>query len=316
MDGMGDVKVNVDNFVRAESDRMFAAILADSGGVNVWKHNREPTPLDHQPVIRQNRDTLYSAAVVDISRGATLTIPDAGDRYLSVMPVNQDGYVNTVFYEPGEHHLDTAGFDTDYLLLAMRVLADPADEADVAAAHALQDKMTLTAAADRPFTMPDYDKKGLDATRSALLQLAKGIPAMSHAFGARGEVDPVRHLIASAAGWGGLPDTAAQYLNVDPGLPVGVYRLTVRDVPVDGFWSISVYDADGYFPTDAGERVCVNDITAERDPDGAVTVHFGGADDLPNRLPVMEGWNYLVRLYRPRAEILDGTWTFPAIEPA
>jgi hypothetical protein len=30
----------------------------------------------------------------------------------------------------------------------------------------------------------------------------------------------------------------------------------------------------------------------------------------------MDGWNYLIRLYRPRAEIRDGTWTFPAIEPA
>ncbi len=25
----------------------------------------------------------------------------------------------------------------------------------------------------------------------------------------------------------------------------------------------------------------------------------------------MKGWNYTVRLYRPRAEILDGTWKFP-----
>jgi hypothetical protein len=28
------------------------------------------------------------------------------------------------------------------------------------------------------------------------------------------------------------------------------------------------------------------------------------------------GWNYTVRLYRPRAEILDGTWTFPQAQPA
>ncbi len=36
----------------------------------------------------------------------------------------------------------------------------------------------------------------------------------------------------------------------------------------------------------------------------------------PGILPVMDGWNYLVRLYRPRAEILNGTRAFPAIEPA
>ena len=61
----------------------------------------------------------------------------------------------------------------------------------------------------------------------------------------------------------------------------------------------------------------VNNLTAIRDADGSVTVHFGGCGDgRPNCLPIMDGWNYLVRLYRPRPEILDGTWTFPAITPS
>jgi hypothetical protein len=29
----------------------------------------------------------------------------------------------------------------------------------------------------------------------------------------------------------------------------------------------------------------------------------------------MKGWNYAVRLYRPREEILNGTWTFPEPRP-
>jgi hypothetical protein len=95
---MISVKVNTDNFVRAESDRMFASLLGQSGGVNRWKHNRVPTPLDNQPVIRQNRDTLYSFAVTDVSHGATLTMPDGGDRYVSAMVVNQDHYVNDIFH--------------------------------------------------------------------------------------------------------------------------------------------------------------------------------------------------------------------------
>ena len=69
--------------------------------MNRWAHQREPAALDKQSVIRMNRDTLYSLAIVDISAGATLTLPDAGSRYLSVMPVNQDHYVNRVFHEPG-----------------------------------------------------------------------------------------------------------------------------------------------------------------------------------------------------------------------
>ena len=63
-------RVNVENFARAESDRMFAALAADAG-VNEPAHHRQPASIEDQPVIRQNRDTLYSSAVVDISRGAT-----------------------------------------------------------------------------------------------------------------------------------------------------------------------------------------------------------------------------------------------------
>src|SRR5262245_31523774 len=104
------VLVNVDNFARAETDRMFAAILGDTGELNRWHHFRQLAPLDHQPVIRQNRDTLYSTAIVDITGDATLTIPDGGDRYLSVAVVNQDHYINRVFHRTGDHELTADDF--------------------------------------------------------------------------------------------------------------------------------------------------------------------------------------------------------------
>ena len=60
----------------------------------------------------------------------------------------------------------------------------------------------------------------------------------------------------------------------------------------------------------------VNSITATPNDDGSITVHFGGrTDDRANCLALMDGWNYAVRMYRPRPEILDGSWTFPAITP-
>jgi hypothetical protein len=310
------VRVNVDNFTRAETERMFRAVMADAGGLNHSAHNRTPTPLDHQPVIRQNRDTLYSAGVYDISQGATVTIPQTSGRYLAVMPINQDGYVNDVLYDPGEHLLTTGTYDTGYLMLPVRVLIDPNDPGDIAAANAIQDQVTVHTSSSRPLPVTDYDPETFTATRNALLELAKGLPDFRHAFGAQDQVDPVRFLVASAAAWGGLPDTAAQYLNVHPGLPPDEYKLTVKDVPVDGFWSVSLYNADGYFPAGTGGRVSINNLTAQHAPDGSVTIHFGGSDDRPNLLPIMDGWNYLIRLYRPRADVLDGTWTFPAVQPA
>ena len=99
-DGWVATKVNVDNFTRAETDRMFAAFAARAP-INVFGHHREPSSIADQPVIRPNRDTLYSGALVDISEGATLTLPDSGDRYLSVMVVNNDHYLNEVLHDAG-----------------------------------------------------------------------------------------------------------------------------------------------------------------------------------------------------------------------
>ena len=291
---------------------MFGDFVRLAGGVNRLFHIRRPTPLDAQTVVRMNRDTLYSTAVVDISAGATVTIPDTGGRYISVSVVNQDHYINEVFHDAGTYQLTVEKFDTPFVAVNTRILVDPNDPADVAAVNALQDQLAVTAASARPFQAPDYDTASLDATRNGLLALSAGLDGYDRAFGAKSDVDPVRHLIGVAAGWGGLPETEAYYANVDPGLPIGRYQLTVEaDVPVDAFWSISLYNSQGYFePSDTGAP-SVNGITADRNDDGSVTVTFGGSPEDPNNLAIMDGWNYIVRLYRPRPEVLDGTWTFP-----
>jgi hypothetical protein len=308
--------VNVDNFVRAETDRMFGDLQRDAGGVNAFAHNRAPASVDRQTVIRLNRDTLYSFAVVDISGGATATIPDHDGRYLSAMVVNQDHHVDAIFHDAGEHRLTIDRFDTPYVVVAVRILVDPTDADDVRAVVALQDQLLITAESSRPYVGPGYDTASLDRTREALLTLASGLSGFDRMFGTKEHVDPVRHLIGTAAGWGGLPTEEATYIGVAPELPVGSYELTVRDVPVDGFWSISVYNAAGYFePNDAGVY-SVNSVTGVENDDGSMTVRFGDHGDLPNSIPITEGWNYLVRLYRPRPEILDGTWQFPAIGAA
>jgi hypothetical protein len=311
--------VDVDTFTRAETDRMFADLQRDAGGINRFQHNREPAPVDQQTVIRMNRDTLYSFAVVDLAGGATLTLPDAGERYLSAMVLDNDHYVTHVLHDAGEHRLTVEDVGTRYAVVAVRTLVDPADPADLGAVAAVQDGIGLAAASAEPFLPPDHDTGSLDATRRALLSLAAGLRTFERTFGTRGQVDPVRHLIGTAAGWGGLPTTEASYVGVDPRVPRGRYALTLRDVPVDAFWSVSVYDADGFFRPNPQGVYSVNSVTAVPDPDGAFTVRFapqGDVGDAPNTIPVPDGWNFLVRLYRPRAEVLDGTWTVPELRPA
>lgn len=143
------------------------------------------------------------------------------------------------------------------------------------------------------------------------------MPDSRRVFGEVSETEPVRHLFGTAAGWGGNPPKDAVYLNRTEAVNDGVkpYVLTVPTVPVDGFWSITVYNSKGFY--EAPETaISVNNVTAKPSEDGTVTVHFGGDSKAPNYLHIMPGWNYAVRLYRPRPEIIDGSWKFPEAKPA
>ena len=309
--------VNVDNFVRAETARMFDGTLAQSGAVNGWVHLRGPAPLDRQAVIRMNRDTLYSAAIVDIRDGATLTVPDVGDRYLSVMVINEDQFIDRVIRGPGDHDLTVAEYGTPYVMLGVRMFVDPDDPADVAAVNRLQDQLKVDAASAVPYTHAEFDADSLDVTRTALLELSQGIPDMMRTFGSRRHVDPVRFLIGAASGWGGLPEDEAFYVVNTTPRPSGRYQMTFRDVPVEAFWSVTVYNRDGFLEPNEFDTYSLNSVTAVSDEDGSVTIDLAPTPgDHGNHLYVMDGWNYTVRLYRPRPEILEGRWTVPAPEPA
>src|SRR5690242_9969641 len=96
--------VTVDNFARAESDLYFASAVKDAGGIGKFLHHREPMAIDKQAVIRANRDTLYSAAVLDLDAApVTVTLPDAGERFMSLQVINEDHYVPEVNYGGGSY---------------------------------------------------------------------------------------------------------------------------------------------------------------------------------------------------------------------
>lgn len=307
--------VTFNNFVEAETARMFDGALFDSGGVNLWSHGREPVALDEQNVIRMNRDTLYSAAIVDISRGATVTLPEAGERYRSMMVLNEGHYVNAIYHDAGSYELTVDDFDTDYVAVVVRTFVDPGDPADLEEVHALQDSMMLEAGSAKPYEHPLFDEASRKTVCDALLILNEGGSDSARTFGKKTEVDPVRHLLGTAAGWGGLPESEAFYsIDTEP-RPLGRYTLTLKDVPVDGFWSLSIYNRDGFFEENRYDSYSLNNVTAMANKDGTVTLNLSPEDaGLTNHLYIMDGWNYALRLYRPRPEIVDGTWTPPTPE--
>ena len=298
----------------------FAAAAQSPSGFGKFVHRREPAAIDNQTIIRLNRDTLYSAAVFDLDAGpVTVKLPDAGARFTSMQVLDEDQYTPAVFYGAGSHTLTREQIGTRYVLVGIRTLVDPADPKDVSAVHALQDAMTIgQAGGPGKFEGPLWDPASQKKVREALIALAATLPDTRRMFGPKQAVDPVRRLIGSASTWGGNPETDALYLNIVPAKNDGqtVYAVNVKDVPVDGFWSISVYDAKGYYEKNALDAYSLNSITAKKGADGTVAVRFGGCDGkVANCLPTVPGWNYMVRLYRPRAEVLNGNWKFPEAQP-
>ncbi|MCY1287672.1 hypothetical protein D9M70_366720 [compost metagenome] len=313
----GALPVSVDNYRRAETDRVFAGIAAQ-GGFGQFRHNRGLTPLDKQVVLRGNRDTLYSIAVFDLDAGPVdIRLPDPGQRFMTLMTTDQDHYTVGVSYGGGHQRLTREQVGTRYVLAALRILVDPNDPADLARVHALQDAVRVSQAGSGRLETPKWDAASRQKVHDALVTLGTTLPDLRKGFGSREQVDPVHHLIATAAAWGGNPEKDAVYLNVTPARNDGKtrYRLTVKDVPVDGFWSISLYNEQGYFEPNPLNAYSLNNLTARKAADGSVVVQFGGCDGkTPNCLPIMPGWNYMVRLFRPRAEILDGSWHFPVAQ--
>lgn len=311
------IPVTVDNFVRAESD-LYAGNIAKEGGLGKLTHRREPASIDHQTVIRLNRDTLYSSGVFDLDAApVTITLPAASAHFMSLQVISEDHYATTLYgIEPRTFSRKMIG--TRYLIVGIRTFVNPSDPEDVKKVHALQDAIKVVQRTPGKFEAPNWDSVSQKKVRDALLVLGSTMPDFKKAFGTKEQVDPVRHLIGTALGWGGNPDKDATYLNITPEKNDGstVYKLNVQDVPVDAFWSVSVYNAAGYFEKNPYDAYSLNNLTAKKNSDGSIAIQFSGCDgNISNCLPITKGWNYTVRLYRPRPEILSGRWQFPEPQP-
>lgn len=312
------VPVTIDNLVRAETDHMIRANIKSFGlELGELVHQRETVDLDNQPVIRMNVDTIYTSLVLDLSKPAEVTLPEIGGRYQSMHVVNQDHYM-FVESKPGTYKLTEEKVGTRFAAITFRTFVDPADPDDVKAAHAAQDGLKVSGGGKGPFEAPNWDLEDLAIARKAFNDVAAALGFDTrYAYGSKDEVRPVDFVVGAMAGWFGLPAKEAMYVldSVEANDGKTPHAVTVRDVPVDAFWSITVYNADGYMEPNELGRNSFNNVTAKPNDDGSYTIHFGGNPESINYMPITEGWNYAIRMYQPRKEVLEGEWTFPAIEP-
>ena len=305
-------KVTAFNYVRAETDVQMKGYIESYNSFGKFDHFRQPYDVDNQVTVSGNRDTLYSVGVFDLRSPVTVTLPETGGRYQSLMIVSQDHSIWS-FYGPRTGTLTEEKVGTRYVFLALRTFMDPNDKQDMKEAYRLQDAVVVEQADIGKFEVPDWNKEEVEQMRDAIRVVASTATDASKMFGKKENLDPVYWMLGAALGWGGLPAEAATYANAVPEKNDGKtpYTLTVTDVPVYGFWSVTLYDEKGYMPVNEYNAYSFNNVTAKKDKDGSITIHFGGDPKADNFLPIVPGWNYIVRMYKPGPEILNGSWTFP-----
>ena len=295
------IPVTLENYEVAESDLAFYNVTK-LVGMNTFFHF--PTgafDLDNQTVVRMNRDTYYSGAIIDTTQGATVTIPETNGRYLSVMVVQNDHYIDQVFLEPGTHEITS---DTDFAMVAMRIRANQSEPGDDEAIAALRAGVKLAVGGNASHVRPNYDMEQLVALRDELTVEGTKLGTLMGMQGAHGTIEPMMHLYGTAIGWGLLPDAQAQYLGSPKFANDGCYMASYSAPPFNtpGFFSITIYDADGWIYTEDG---ILNEFNMSLNDDGSFDAYFGECGDVDNNLPTVDGWNYILRIYEPRLDELQ-----------
>lgn len=311
--------VDAFNYVRAETDIQFKDYAKVYNSFGKFTHSRKHYAIDKQVTHSGNRDTIYSFGIFDLSKSPlTIELPKTNGRYMSLMLVSEDHDIYPALYAPGKWTFTQKEIGTRYVMFGIRTFANPESKEDMKKAHALQDAVKVIQKDKGTLKdIPSWDKKQMMTLRKAYNVIGSTTKDSSRYFGVKCDRSYLENAMGVAVGWGGLQAIDATYIPVTPKKNDGKtpYVLHVpKDIPVDGFWSVSVYNKDRFFFKNKYNRYSLNNVTAKKNRDGSVTIHFGGDPKAKNFLPIVPGWVYIVRLYRPHKEILEGKWHFPKAE--
>lgn len=91
--------------------------------------------------------------------------------------------------------------------------------------------------------------------------------------------------------------------------------------PVDGFWSVTMYNNKSLFVDNPINRYSIGKYTEgiKNNTDGSLDIYIQntnpGPDKESNWLPAPDGsFNMILRTYLPQPQILNGTWQLPIVQ--
>lgn len=157
----------------------------------------------------------------------------------------------------------------------------------------------------------NWDMEEVLAMRAKYQEIGKAEGITSEQmFGKKGEVPLKEHNVGTALGWGGLTADRAVYPSIYAESTES-QTLTLKDVPAGAFWSITIYDAEGY---PQGDVYNINSASAVPEDDGSFIIRFGGDKGAVNYMDIFDSWNLALRIYEPTEAYFNGEWVMPELE--
>ncbi len=312
----GPIPVTEANYVEAEVDITFSAIVREVGS-NKFRHDRTLIPLDKQPAVTMNRDTIYSFGIYHAPKGTRITLPKSkDDRYQSAMILQTDHYIDQVLYVPGTFEINS---QTEFSGIAVRTQVDASDPEDVKYVNSLQDQIAVTlppGVTPKEYRPRVWDMASLEKLRAGYQTEAKKLPNLNATSGAHGKIDPHLQRLGVSVALGLLPPEAAVYIYRDYGLEGDTcYEATYArpSFREKGFFSFTMYGADKYIHDECST---LNDRTIQYNPDGTFTLRYGPkgspCENEPNFIPTPgDNWYLGMRIYRAGNSIINGEYELP-----
>ncbi|WED27762.1 DUF1254 domain-containing protein [Vibrio sp. DW001] len=306
------IPITESNYPTAETHRQMVIVQEKTGGINKFQHKRELTPTVNQPVVRMNRDTYYSMAVVNVSEGATYTVPEVPDgMYVSVQPVTEDHRIQAMTYGAGTFKVTTHTGNFVYLVVR---LDSRLDKKDVVA---IQDAMKINAGSSTPFSADRFDFDSIGKVENSLkakmpeINERDGYAALNGMFTSptdksNDEFTLEKYQVGAAIGWGGA-QTIDNVYEVSGNYPADTCHTATFENPKNkAFWSITVYDKAGFMFNDVAN---MNSHTAAQNANGSYTVSFGCGVNAINNIETKNPsgvFNLGVRHYMPSEQVRSG----------
>lgn len=294
------IKVDRSNYQEAEVARNFTK-WAKNGANNKLMHMTTVTPSGPAPTVRMNRDSLYSAAILDTSSGtASITLP-AGGLYQSVLMIDTEGYARNFILEPGTHMVAT---DTKFVWVLVRTGL----EKGVEEARRMQSLVTVQGMGNDTYSAVAYDQESLHKLTRVLVDEAITDDNGDLYYGNYpGQVDETRRLRSTAAGFGGMNGTN-MYKFVEAIDNNVCMQSTFPDPRADEFFSFTLYDTSGFL-MDGNTIINSRDMTANQD--GTYTVSINCSGDAINNISApaeVESIGYAWRVYGASEEVENRSW--------